>query len=296
MISILIPTYQYNVLPLVKKVHRLISKENIDFEILVYDDCSPKEIIENKKINQLDNAHYKVLPENLGRSTIRNLLADKAKFEWLLFLDADVMPIKDDFIRNYLRFFSKKYDIIYGGIKYTPKRPKVTQLLRWHYGNSRESLSCEKRTKNPYLSFLTLNFLARKSIFQKIRFDEDIPNLRHEDTLFSYHLQSFKVPVLHINNPVYHLGIESSMEFLKKSIESVEGALYLKKNNLIDSNYIRILSFHEKLKKLKLDYLIDYLIRKNLKQIEVNLLGNKPSLLLFDLYRLYHLIQFEKNA
>ncbi|MGO1752075.1 MAG: glycosyltransferase family 2 protein [Psychroflexus sp.] len=296
MISILIPTYQYSVYPLVKKVHQLITKENIDFEILVYDDCSPKEIIENKKINQLDNAYYKVLPKNSGRSTMRNLLADNAKFEWLLFLDADVMPIKDDFIGNYLKFFSEKYDIIYGGIKYTPKKPKATQLLRWHYGNSRESLSCEKRTENPYLSFLTLNFLARKSIFQKIRFDEDIPNLRHEDTLFSYHLQSFKVPILHINNPVYHLGIESSLEFLKKSIESVEGALYLKKNDLIDSNYIRILSFHEKLKKLKLDYLIDRLIRKNLKQIEVNLLGNKPSLLLFDLYRLYHLIQFEKNA
>ena len=296
MLSILIPTYNYNVLPLVKKIYQQITERNIDFEILVYDDCSPKEIIENREINSFENASYKVLETNRGRSRIRNLLADNAKYEWLLFLDADVKPIKDDFIKNYIRCLPEKYDIIYGGIKYTPAKPEVSKLLRWHYGNSRESLSCEKRNNKPYLSFLTLNFLIRKNIFKEVRFNEDIPNLRHEDTLFSYNLKNFGASILHINNPVYHLGVESSKEFLKKSIESVKGAVYLKKYHLIDLDYIKILSFHEKLRKLKLDYLVEYMLRKNLKQIKINLLGSKPSLFLFDLYRLYHLIKFEKNA
>ncbi|MGO1585293.1 MAG: glycosyltransferase family 2 protein [Mesonia sp.] len=298
MISVLIPTYNYHIFPLVQKVHELLVAEKIDFEIMCFDDASPEDsfIEKNEKINSLEKASYKVLPKNIGRSKIRNLLADTANFDWLLFLDADVIPIKDDFIDNYLKFISEDHDIIYGGIKYVPKKPDASQLLRWHYGNLREALDTEKRSRKPYVSFLTLNFLIRKSVFEKVRFNEDIPNLRHEDTLFSYQLREAKVPILHIENPVYHLGIESSKEFLKKSIESVEGALYFKKHGLIDPNYIKILSFHQKLKKSKLDRGIVYLPKRTLRRIERNLLGAKPSLRLFDLYRLYHLIQFEKDA
>ncbi|MDT0295339.1 glycosyltransferase family 2 protein [Mesonia ostreae] len=298
MISVLIPTYNYDIFPLVQKVHQLLSAEKIDFEILCLDDCSPLISIreKNEEINSLENASYQILKVNIGRSRIRNLLADTAKFDWLLFLDADVMPIKDDFIKNYLKFISEDHDIIYGGIKYTPKKPDSSQLLRWHYGNLREARNTEKRSRKPYVSFLTLNFLIRKSVFEKVKFNEDIPNLRHEDTLFSYQLREAKVPILHIENPVYHLGIESSKEFLKKSIDSLEAALYFKKHELIDPSYIKILSFHKKLKKAKLDRGIAYFSKSTLRRIERNLLGSKPSLRLFDLYRLYHLIQLEKDA
>lgn len=298
MISVLIPTYNYHILPLVQKVHELLSAEKIDFEIICLDDCSPRTsfIDQKEEINSLENTSYQVLKVNIGRSKIRNLLADTANYDWLLFLDADVMPIKDDFIKNYLKFISEDHDVLYGGIKYVPKKPDASQLLRWHYGNLREALDTEKRSRKPYLSFLTLNFLIRKSVFEKVRFNEDIPNLRHEDTLFSYQLREAKIPILHIENPVYHLGIESSKEFLKKSIESLEGALYFKENQLIDPSYIKILAFHEKLKKAKLDRGIAFLTKRSLRRIERNLLGSKPSLRLFDLYRLYHLIQLEKNA
>jgi len=298
MISVLIPTYNYDIFPLVQKVHELLSAGKINFEIICLDDCSPQTsfTIKNKKINSLKNASYQILNVNIGRSKIRNLLADSAKFDWLLFLDADVQPINDDFIKKYIKFISEDIDIIYGGIKYVKEKPDTSQLLRWHYGNLREALDSEKRSRKPYVSFLTLNFLIRKSVFGKVRFNEDIPNLRHEDTLFSYHLKEAKIPILHIENPVYHLGIESSKEFLKKSIESVEGALYFKKHQLIDTSYIKILSFHQILKKLNLDHGITYLPKQSLRRIEKNLLGSRPSLGLFDLYRLYHLIQLEKNA
>ncbi len=298
MISVLIPTFNYPIFPLVQKVHELLIAEKVDFEIICLDDCSTKIsfINQNEEINSLENASYQVLEVNIGRSKIRNLLADTANYDWLLFLDADVMPIKDNFIKNYLKFISGDYDIIYGGIKYVPKKPDASQLLRWHYGNVREALDTEKRSRKPYISFLTLNFLIRKSVFEKVRFNENIPNLRHEDTLFSYQLLKAKIPILHIENPVYHLGIESSKTFLKKSLESLKGALYFKENQLIDPNYIKIFAFHNKLKKAKLDRGIAFLTKRSLRRIERNLLGPKPSLRLFDLYRLYYLIQLEKDA
>lgn len=298
MISVLIPTYNYTIYPLVQKVHQLLMEQKITFEIICLDDCSPqKEFIEhNKPIQKLENTQYRVLEKNIGRSKIRNKLADEAKYEWLLFLDADVMPVKDDFIKNYLRFISKNHDLIYGGIRYQPEKPDKSQLLRWHYGNKREAILAEPRSRKPYISFLTLNFLIRKSVFKKVRFNEDIPNLRHEDTLFSYNLQQAKVPILHIENPAYHIGIESSEVFLQKSMESVEGALFLKQHQLIGQDYIKLLSFYDKLKKLGLDKSIYALGKRSKKQIEKNLLSNKPSLKLFDFYRLYYLIKLERNA
>ena len=91
MLSILIPTYNYNIEALVSELHAQSSACNIDFEILCYDDSSTNlEIIaSNKTINLLKNTTYKFLDTNIGRSSIRNLLAKNAKFDLLLFLDAD---------------------------------------------------------------------------------------------------------------------------------------------------------------------------------------------------------------
>ena len=45
MLSILIPTYNYDVFPLVENIHRQCKEATIDFEILINDDAS-KEIID----------------------------------------------------------------------------------------------------------------------------------------------------------------------------------------------------------------------------------------------------------
>src|SRR5690606_33420534 len=108
MISILIPTYNYNVFPLVENLYQQCERENLEYEILVLDDASPNKKFkeENSKINKLENCSFQVLDENIGRSKIRNLLATRAKFDWLLFLDADTFPSNNNFIQNYLEVFS----------------------------------------------------------------------------------------------------------------------------------------------------------------------------------------------
>ena len=144
-------------------------------------------------------------------------MAKKAKYSWLLFLDADVLPVDNTLITGYLPFLNNEEKIIYGGIKYQKKTPQSKQILRWIYGNERESLNAYKRSSEPYLSLLTLNFTINKSIFTKVSFNETIPNLRYEDVLFSYELSLKKIKVEHINNPVYHLGLDTSEIFLVKT-------------------------------------------------------------------------------
>tara|TARA_B110000967_G_C18882737_1_gene562064 strand:- start:1018 stop:1914 length:897 start_codon:yes stop_codon:yes gene_type:complete len=297
MLSILIPTYNYNIEALVHELHAQSTACDIDFEILCYDDGSKNiEFIEaNSSINSLMHTTYKVLDSNIGRSAIRNLLAKDAKYDLLLFLDADVIPVKNNFISKYLNSISDSTNIIYGGIRYQEDPPEKKQLLRWIYGKKREALTVVKRNKNVYLSFLTLNFIIRKNTFNTVRFNEAIPNLRNEDTLFSYNLKQQKIPIVHLENLVYHLGLEDSKTFLKKAIESQDAMNLFLKDDLIDIKYTAITQTIYILKKIKLDRLFSISHPFTKKIFKTNLLSKKPSLLIFDLYKLSYLCYISKN-
>ena len=297
MLSILIPTFNYDITALVAEVHKQSKSCNIPFEILVFDDASTDLEVRknNASINVLKNTSYTILKSNIGRSAIRNKLAKSAQYSWLLFLDADVMPVNNHFVFNYINSLSDSKPIIYGGISYKEERPNQSQLLRWVYGKKREALNSEIRKKDIYVSFLTLNFMIQKDTFEKASFNENIPNLRYEDTLFSYDLKRKKIPITHIENPVCHLGLESSEIFLSKSKESLDALNLFLSQKLINANYIRISRIKNRLQKFKLDLLLSTIYPLLKKRFEKNLLSNTPSLFIFDLYRLSYLCYISRK-
>jgi len=289
MLSILIPTYNYDVTSLVANLQQQCLKiKDLVFEILVYDDGSSLFRNENEHINSFPHCNCTFLEKNIGRSAIRNRLARDASYENLLFLDADVQLIQDTFISHYLKVIYEhhNFEVVYGGIVYQSRKPAPIQLLRWVYGNRREALTAQKRNENRYVSFLTLNFLIKKSVFEKVRFNEDIPNLRYEDLLFSFHLMKQNIRIAHIDNQVVHNGLETSSVFLSKTNESLIGLKYLLDHELIPLHYARITSAYYTLKKLRLTGLLRFLFSYGKKFIEKNLLGTRPSLFLYDIYRL----------
>jgi cellulose synthase/poly-beta-1,6-N-acetylglucosamine synthase-like glycosyltransferase len=286
MLSILIPVYNYNVFTLVETLFYQVLKCKIPFEIICLDDASGAFLSENQKINQFENSTYSILEKNIGRSAIRNLLAKKAIYENLLFLDADTIPVHENFISNYILHINNNEKVVYGGILYENEHPNKDQLLRWIYGKNREALHVSERNKNPYLSFLTLNFLIKKSVFSKVNFNEEIPNLRHEDTLFSFELMQNKIEIIHIENPVYHLGIEDSKKFLKKSEEAVLALKNLVDSYLIPSGYVKLSYYFQIIKKYYLQSIIAFGFKIMKPLFVKQLLSKKPSLFLFDIYRL----------
>lgn len=295
MLSVLIPTYNYNVVPLVLELQKQCLECNIIFEILVFDDGSKLFLDENQKINSVENCRFEVLEKNIGRSAIRNLLAKKAKFNSLLFLDTDTIPIDNHFIKNYISQINEDEKVVYGGIKYQKEKPKKSQILRWKYGNSREALPVEKRQENPYLSLLTLNFLIHKNIFSTVSFNETIPNLRHEDTLFSYNLKQQKIKVLHIENPVFHLGLDDFEVAIKKENESILGLKYLIDHQLLPTDYVRLSKIAAEIDKLNLNFAFAIFYKITKPYFLKNIASNNPSLFIFDLYRLGNLCNLNSN-
>ena len=291
MLSILIPIYQENCVNLVTDLVNQANKLSCDYEILVFDDCSPLKYEENKAILEFDKVEYRELKENLGRSRIRNLLADEAKGDILIFLDGDSKIVRDDFLKRYLKEIETK-DLVRGGTVYCEKSkcPKGYEL-HWKYGTLIEANKCLKNKD----MFTTNNFCIRKSVFSSIRFREEIKGYGHEDTLFKCDFEEIGFSFLNIDNPVEHLGLKKFEDFISSNENAVINLrniflnLRNKKINLRISKIIlriKIVSVYSKLERLHLVGLYA-LFFKMTRRLMLNLLAKKnPSLFIFNLYKL----------
>lgn len=287
MLSVLIPIYNYNANPLVCEIQKQAQATKIEFEIICFDDSSLLFKSENRSIALLPNCIFEELPQNIGRSKIINLLAKEAKFEWLLILDCDTYPKNSNFISNYITTIQKNdYQAVFGGIVYKTKKPEKDKLLRWVYGNKRESLSLEKRIKNPIKSALTSNFLIKRELFARNPFNEAITKYGYEDLCFLMDLETKKIQIYHIDNPTFHLNLETSLLFLNKTKIALENLVFIVDSNISKTINSKIVSTHSLLKKLGLTKIAAMLFKVFENKISNNLLSEKPSLLLFDLYKL----------
>jgi len=287
MLSILIPIYNYDAFPLVKELHIQCLEAKIDFEILCIDDASQEYQSNNSQIQFLSNSIYNELPKNIGRSSIRNLLASKSKKDWLLFLDCDTFPESSDFISNYIyqiKLATKK--AFFGGLLYAKEKPTNEQLLRWVFGKSREAIPLSERKKNPYKSTFVSNFLIQKSVFETIFFDEKIDSYGYEDYSFITALTHQNIAIEQIENSVFHLNLETSKVFLSKTKIALQTLLSLSKDNPTITKQSKITQLYKILCFFKMDYIVSKLFQRLQFKLEENLTSKKPSLIAFDIYKI----------
>lgn len=290
MLSILIPTYNFNIVSLVKELHSQCTKLSIEFEIICYEDGSSLELInQNKPIKTLKNVIYKSLEKNIGRAAIRNLLSKEASHEYQIFMDCDSATVTNDYVKNYL-LNKDVAPVIFGGRVYTevpPKNPK--KILRWIYGTKREVFSEKQRMLKPYKFFMTNNFLVKKEVITKFPFQENLIGYGHEDTVFAQDLKKEHIKVIHIENPLCHIGLENADEFLFKTINGVKNLAQLIKSNQIDEDN-KLFATYKNLKTFGLANLILFVLNFLNAFITSNLISKKPNLWLFDLFKLRLLI------
>ncbi|AJR04703.1 glycosyltransferase family 2 protein [Siansivirga zeaxanthinifaciens] len=286
MLSILIPTYNYNVYPLASELEKQALDANIEFEIICFDDGSKSDINnENNKINKLQHSKFLENKKNVGLSNNRNLLAEASKFENLLFIDGDSILPNSYFIMNYVEALKSNNQVIYGG-RIHPEKAEVNRTLRWKYGKYIEDQTDLNRKKNIYKSVLFNNTLIKKTLFNKIKFEENIIQYGHEDTVFAYKISVIKTSVLHIDNPVLHGDIDLNEVYLKKTEKALENLNFIYKNNLIDYKFITFLKLFKKTEKIKLNYLLSLFYKLFNKFLTHNLTSKNPSLFVFNLFRI----------
>jgi len=287
MLSILIPSYNYNIVKLVKDLHQQALEQFVDFEIVVMEDGSTQFIEQNIEIEKLRNCKYIILGKNIGRSAIRNKLADYAKFEHLLFMDCDAEVYSPHFVEKYLTFCNEEC-IVIGGTAYNPNEHNPAFSLRLKYGRKREARTALERTKN---SFSTFNFLISKSVFNRVRFAESIVGYGHEDMLFGHQIQQLGYEFIQIDNPLIHNGLDDNSTFIRKTEEGTRNLffLYNSGNYPFLPNESKLLKMYIQLKKWKLDFLFAFLFDFMQNYLRYLLCKKNPSLTLFDFYKLIYL-------
>ena len=125
MLSILIPIYNFKVVDVVLELKAQAEKLDIPFEILCFDDASSNHKDTNSTLQAEVNIQYLELSNNIGRTKIRNLLVEKAKYSNLLFLDCDITINKSDFLASYAPYFNSGH-VVCGGVAYQKENQK------WH--------------------------------------------------------------------------------------------------------------------------------------------------------------------
>jgi glycosyltransferase involved in cell wall biosynthesis len=295
MISALIPIYNFDVTAFINELHVQFEREGKAYEILMTDDASEEHFRKiNSELQSLSHVKYIQLQKNIGRARIRNYMANEAKYEYLLFMDCDSEIQGDDFVKKYIHNVNNN-TIICGGRSYHVDKPvDHTYVLRWHYGMKRESTDAETRNKFPMRSFMTNNYLIPKEIHQFVKFDEQLVEYGHEDTLFGIELKRLGYTVRHINNPLVHIGLELADEFISKTLKAIENLVYIKENyrySELDED-IKLLRVYNAYVYLRAFFrLIFRLFSKPLKR---NFKSKRPSLFLFDVYKISYLSRYYK--
>ncbi|MCX6231384.1 MAG: glycosyltransferase [Bacteroidetes bacterium] len=293
MLSICIPVYNFDVTSLVNRLAVQIKDLDVKCKIILIDDCSSDEF--NKINAPFCSQHtYIQLDKNIGRSKIRNLFLTYSESKYLLFLDCDSFIFDDGFLSKYIHYLkTKNWDVICGGRVYGTDKPERSKILRWKYGVNKESQPYEVRRQSPNKSFMTNNFLIKREILQSFRFDENIHDYGHEDTLFGYLLKKNKIQIKHIDNPILNGDIEENAIFLLKTEKGIANLIYILDYLEYDNAFIQdvaLLRFYYRIKSYHLTNLLYYkfvIIKPLLKSLFIK---GYVSLLLFDFYKLGILI------
>lgn len=293
MLSILIPIYNFAVKELVNELSSQAQDLNIPFEILCVDDTSKAINIKlNDGLEKIKGVNYQLNKKNIGRSAVRNLLTDIAQYDYLLFLDCDVQ-IGDNFIKKYIDFKDES-EVIAGGVSYAEyEQLEKNKRLRWKYGRYREERKAHFRNQRPYASFSACNLFINKKVSQNIRFTESLTKYGHEDTLYGAELEFNSYRVMHINNPIIHLGLDEVSVFLEKTEFALINLLSLQKSHPRACKNIKIFNYYNFIKKTLfltkgIFILWKYCCRKLL-------MNGSTNLMVFDLYKLSFMLCLKKD-
>lgn len=229
-LSVLIPVYNWDVGPLLTSLYSqcLHLPEGQRAEIIVMDDGSTEKFTNRTVAEQLSLVRYDESAVNKGRAEIRNALLQQAKGVYVLFLDADMLPDRDDFVQTYLEQGRQGREIVCGGISYCQNKQKDPECSFYLYKSGKtEALPSSVRRSIPWRYLFTSNIMVRRDIMQSVQFDPRFTGYGFEDIEWGIRLgESFTIT--HIDNTCSHMGVMTKQQVFSKMRDSVQNyALFL---------------------------------------------------------------------
>lgn len=229
-ISICVPTWRDSADALLCSLPRMPGAE--ECTLLIFDDGSHDPALLRQLTRQVMRfpgpARLISAPKNCGRSHARNRLFDLAETEWVLFLDADMQPDDADFLNRYLDAVDVQASaaVIAGGFSLRHARPTSETRLHAAQSAASECVPALRRAEAPGRYVFTSNILVHRKVLETVAFDPGFQGWGWEDVDWGLRV-SADFPILHIDNPATHLGLDEDAKILDKYAGSVDNFLRL---------------------------------------------------------------------
>lgn len=280
-LSILIPVYKDSCVAQALALRRQCQGLGMQWEIVVADDGSPSPYDAlNDEISSIGGCRLVKRRENVGRAAIRNFLAREARFDTLLYIDAGMMP-SDGLVAAYVENMGRA-DVVVGSLRVAKGSVDLSNLRCKNEMKAERRHSVGKSNERPYANFHSGNFMISRRVMLDNPFREDIKTYGYEDTLFGKDLAGRQVSIIHIDNPLLFVRFESNERFLEKTEEAML-TLYAYRKEL--KGYSALLHLVDGLQRRHLLWITVWITRLTNVAVRRRLMGDNPSLFLYNVFR-----------
>jgi len=224
-LSVLIPFFRDDPRPLLAALDAEAAGLDGRVEIIVLDDAGGDTLLSANVADTVADlgapARLIQLCANEGRARGRNRLASAARANHLLFLDSDMLPDRPDFLSAYLKLLASDPAVVVGGFSVAQCVTRADHALHRAMAARADCLPAAVRALTPEKYVFTSNLMVRRDVFDAEAFDEGFRGWGWEDVEWGARV-SRRFPVLHIDNPATHLGLDTPDVLASKYEQSVQ--------------------------------------------------------------------------
>lgn len=221
-LSVLVPFYRDDATDLISALDAQM--KSLSIEVLFYDDGTGDKALTARMARAAGAAAGAFClitnPDNQGRSAARNALYEAARSDWVLFLDADMLPARDDFLQNYLSLITvRAADILFGGFEVETQAEDADRDVHRALSAVSDCLSLDERQAAGPQYVASSNLCVRREVLDKEPFDSGFSGWGWEDSEWAARV-SKRFTLIHVDNPAIHLGLETTDTLLRRFANS----------------------------------------------------------------------------
>ncbi|MEZ5961413.1 MAG: glycosyltransferase [Hyphomonadaceae bacterium] len=219
-LSVLTPFYRYDPSAMLKR----FGAAPAGVEFILLDDGSASASLVANVVSAAQGtsapARIIVSGDNLGRARARNRLIAEAKGDYVLFLDADMLPDTSAFLSIWLGIIKTQApQAAFGGLSLAhAPRSSETALHHALFGNS-DCRPARQRARRAAQSTASSNLLVERAFLHAHPFDDHFTGWGFEDVDWALDA-SRDTEIMHVDNPATHAGLDDVVTLMRKSAEA----------------------------------------------------------------------------
>ncbi|WP_325059674.1 glycosyltransferase family A protein [Vitreimonas sp.] len=160
-----------------------------------------------------------VWEKNRGRAAGRNRLVAEAAGDYVLFLDADMIPDCPRFLERWLEVAESEPLAAFGGLSLRKATRTAETALHHNLFGASDCRDAEGRARAPAQFTASANLLVRRDLLAQLPFDSGFVGWGFEDTEWALRAAHLG-PILHVDNPATHAGLDDVETLIRKSEEA----------------------------------------------------------------------------